>query len=254
MSGIYKTRSLTIGVAVLLGGIVLGCADNEESIYVRGVLAWPSSECVFKSDPESPMIMAGSWDVGLSNEYRANLLIANQMVPRGSGTELKTESSTFRAEWLDVGVERTNGTSLVSYSYPVTGLVDPAVGGVPGWGTVSGALANVDVKELLAGEILAAAGRGEDLLPKVVSVARVWGRTLGGKEIRSAEFRFTVVACFGCLVVVPSSARDPEVPGPNCRNLEGYTAKDVCVFGQDGYVDCRYCDSIGLPNICGLYD
>jgi hypothetical protein len=84
-----------------------------------------------------------------------------------------------------------------------------------------------------------------------VAHVEVFGDTIGGLEVESADFAYVIRVCEGCLVQFPPAAvsdmglcelgtdQNPEVP---------------CFLGQDTDVDCRacrdksaYCASVVVP-------
>ena len=229
------------------GAVVSGCSENESSIYIRSVLA-PNSNCLYVADPASEMLGSGTMDIGLTYEYKASLLVGNQLVGRGSSESLRTETSTFIAEGMEVRVERANASKdiLSEYTVSVTGVSDASTGSSPGWGIVDTVAVNSAASQAIL-SIFENAESNVGLL-RVVSVMRVWGKTLGGREVESGEFRFPIAVCIGCLPFVPPDAVDSA--GPSCIIGTGSYATP-CRFGQDEPVDCRLCLGLKYPaSIC----
>jgi hypothetical protein len=80
---------------------------------------------------------------------------------------------------------------------------------------------------------------------------RVYGTTLGGKEIESGDFDFPIVVCEGCLVSYPASALDPNSPPGQylCGSTAETTEEErICFFGQDQRFSCTMC--AGFDPIC----
>lgn len=235
----------SIGATVLLcgGGLLSttsGCADNESSIYVRDVLAGDES-CIFRADPESTFIGAGSLDVAIRGEYHAALLVGNQLVRRGDPEQLRTETSRVTLYAADVTLLSPGGGALVradgsdaAFSVEVAGFVDPGTGQEPGYGIALVKLIDAQTAQDLAGQIMAT-GFVQDVVAGVI----VRGRTTGGNELETAEFQFPISVCYGCLIVYPAEADDPGRPGVDCDIRAD--AEVSCRPGQDGPVDCRSC-------------
>jgi hypothetical protein len=237
-----------VGSALVAGGAGLlasACADNESSIFIRQVIVPSSGTCAYAGDPGSAAYTEGVLDVAFRQEYVAGLLVGNQLVQRGSNEKIRTETSRFRVEGSEVRIETPDGEVLRgAYTVPTAGFVDPASGTTPGWGVVSSVLI-----DSMTGGVLAASGIG-----RVVSVVKVYGRTLGGQELESGEFRFPISVCYGCLVSFPPEANDPtQTPVPNClaSSSSGSSVESPCLLGQDQPIDCRVCTSSGYPaDVC----
>ena len=208
----------------------LGCAENESSIFIRQVQA-PSSDCLLVADPGTKARAVGVLDVALAREYRAGLLIGNQLVARGSSEDLRTETSAFRAEGLDVRVERIDGSALSEFSTAVTGLIWPGSSSSPGWGMVSGVIMDRSSGDTMASTLATAGGT-----KRVVSVLKVYGKTLGGHKLESGAYRFPIDLCYGCLVY--NSTRDDTDAGSS-ESLP-------CAVGQDDAISRGECGKLGF--------
>ena len=188
MSSLAK-KITGMGIMTVAVGVSLSaCADNESSLFIRQVLV-PSSDCTVTADPGSLSYSKGVLDLALSLEFSAALLVGNQLVERGNGDQLRSETSRVRIEGAEVRVETTGGAELSAYTVAVNGFADPATGTTPGWG-----FANVVLLNEAAGQtVISLAGFGpgrSTAVERVISVVKVFGTTLGGQEVESAEFRF----------------------------------------------------------------
>jgi len=187
-------------------------------------------------------------DLAFTRQYMAGLLIGNQLVARGSADQLRTETSRFRAEGAEVEIETTDGSRIKSFTVPVSGFADPGRGSEPGWGLVHAVLIDAGTGESLVSSFVE--GQRNTLVGRVVASVKVFGRTLGGQEVESAEFRFPISICYGCLVSFPADATNPDLPLPNCGNT-GSSSSDMCQVGQDEPSDCRDCQAMGgAPGLC----
>ena len=211
-----------------------GCAENESSLFVRAVLVVEPPECVVKSDPGSAFLLQGVMDVGLTQSYRAALLVGNQLVRRGSRDQLRTETSRIRLQGAEVHLTDSEGSQLFAFSIDGSGFVDPGSGDEPGFGVMS--------TVLIPPEFSPRAGT------TVTARVRVYGRTLGGTDIESGDFWFPIYVCRGCLVSYPLEADDPAQDGYQCIAAaaggegSGPSEDDIpCRIGQDDYLDCRWC-------------
>jgi hypothetical protein len=68
---------------------------------------------------------------------------------------------------------------------------------------------------------------------------RVFGETLGGRDLESSQLTFPVTICDGCLVNFPNEAFDQDIG--ECIGGEEPVDPPPCVLGQDDSIDCRYC-------------
>lgn len=248
MNGWLK-RGFFLGMVVGVAGVVMSaCADNESSIFIRGVLVPEGNDCGYTADPGSAQRLLGVMDLAFTREYWAGLLIGNQVVERGSSDLLRTESSRFVAEGAEVEIETTGGDLIQSFTVPVTGFADPGSQSEPGWGVALAVLIDSGTGNGLAGTFVE--GQRSDVVGRVVAVVKVFGKTLGGQEIESGEFRYPISVCYGCSVSFPPEAADPGQGLPNClATSEGGSTVDVpCLIGQDEALDCRVCHAMGAPN------
>ena len=194
------------------------------------------------------IIHTGAIDLAFTRQYTAGLLIGNQLVERGSTDLLRAESSRFRAEGAEVEIETTGGDLLQSFTVPVSGFADPGSGSSPGWGIVSAVLIDSETANGLASSF--SEGVASDMVGRVVAVVRVYGRTLGGQEVETGDFRFPIDICYGCLVSFPPEATDANLPTPNCENVSESGVDTPCYMGQDEFIDCRLCKSMGYGTLC----
>jgi hypothetical protein len=221
----FRFCSSTLGT-MLLAAVSLGaCADNDSGMFVRGVLALQAPDCEAVADPTSPHWFEGVYDLAVRSElgYSAVLLVGNQLVPRGSPDQLRTETSRVVIEGAEVALLSESGATITEFTVPSSGFVDPGSGEDPGYGAMSA--------------LLIPPGQATD--DRVIAEVRAFGTTLGGDEIESAAFTFPITVCTGCLITVPSldavdengmctAASSAELPEQTCRP------------GQDEPVDCRY--------------
>ena len=245
-----------LGAGMLVGVVVVGasaCADNESSIFIRQVVVPSSSDCLYTADPGGTFMSHGTMDLAFAREYWAGLLIGNQLVQRGASENLRVETSRFRAEGAEVKIETTDGGLVQSFTVPVAGFADPGTGSTPGWGVVSAVLIDAGTGNALAANPVFEPGVRSDLVSRVIAVVKVFGRTLGGQDVESGEFRFPINICYGCLVSFPPEASDPaSLTQPNCLGVSesGGGVESPCLLGQDAPVDCRLCKSIGGGGLC----
>lgn len=217
---------------VLSGGLLAGfamlsasgCADNNSSVFVDGVLALQPPDCVAKADPSATLLLEGELDLAFRTNYQAALLVGNQMVAQASHDQVRTETDTFVVKGAVVTVKNATGKTLISYTVDATGVIPPASGTTPSYGVVA--------VELIPDSL--------SLQPntRVTADVQVFGDTLGGTSVTSADLLFPIQVCYGCLVSFPADALDPTTPG-QCVGQASSSAP--CFVGQDEAIDCRLC-------------
>lgn len=181
-------------------GLVPACADNESSIFVQQVQL-ANDECTVSSDPGSSSKFRGHFDVALLptlfpnglNEYRAPLLIGNQLINRGDGTKLRTETSAVEIYGVDVRLE-IGGASVAEFFAPSSGFVNASDGTLPGFGVTEALLIDATTAEALR-SLVAPGGPFVEAVANVI----VRARTLGGDEIESGEWSFPISICDTCI-------------------------------------------------------
>ncbi len=250
----WLRRRLSLAMMVAAVGMsASACADNESSVFIRGVLKPDDTKCSFVADPSTERLPVGSMDLAFTREYYAGLLVGNELVEKGSSDLLRTETSRFRIEGAEVELETSDGNFIRSFTMPVAGFADPAESSDPGWGVAYALLIDANAGNQMMNWFVE--GERNLAIRRIVSVVKVFGKTLGGQEVESAEFRYPINVCYGCLVDFPLEANDSESPlgQPNCENLGrdlGSGIEVPCRIGQDDLLDCRVCKSRGFGRIC----
>lgn len=209
-------------VAVGAMGLSQGCAENYTSAFVAGVL-FPESGCSFECDLSTSLLPFGTLDLSLLANYRAVLLVGNQLRPRGSADQLRAESARIVLRGAIIELTDPAGEPIAEpFSSPGVGFVHPGSGNTPGSGCLS--------VEVIPPDYLDLPQRGEPEL--VIAHIRAYGESLGGSLIVSSVLSFPIYTCNGCLVSYP-------VPVDECDEPEGAEEFGGCVVGQDFPVDCR---------------
>lgn len=236
MSAIGKIASLG-ALSLALLGAVSGCAENESSLFIVGVLSIDDSECVITPNPSGPFLFSGTLDLALRSSYTAPLLVGNQLTERSSRNQIRAETSRVRLEGAEVTLEDVRGNRIARFSTLGSGFAHPASGTDPGYG---GFLADL----IPSG---APVSEGE-----VVAAVKVFGTTLGGQKLESAELRFPIQVCTGCLVTYPGDALDRNLPadqGYLCAESAATALGDNpegilgCFPGQDRPFSCILCSA-----------
>jgi hypothetical protein len=243
------TKYLLSAGLLTFGSFILtpGCAKNDSSMFVVGVIDVSATTCVAKADTTDAMLAGGVMDTKFTQSYTAALLVGNQLTQQGSREQLRTETSRVSLRGAEITLTGVDGSTLKdaagnsagTYSTIGTGFVDSSVGDAPSFGTIF-------VEVIPAGLI----GKIANLPPTVLAKIRVFGNTLGGTSLTSSELDFPITICTGCLVRYPVEDDDPTKPmgtGYMCTTSASTTTTTTtggpCIIGQDEPFACTLCSS-----------
>ncbi len=241
----FKTL-LAVGAACLSAGLLPSCATNDSMMFITGVYFRKFGACTPKADFAAPTLAKGTLDLTFATEYRAALIVGNQIVQRGSRERVRTETSRVELKGAEVTLENLQGGSLVdSFSSTGTGFVNPSSGTDPALTIMYASLIPASVSAKLP-------------IGTLVAKVRVFGTTLGGQDVQSGELAFPIDICRGCLVSYPASARDLTADGAayQCKQAtDGMAvatatadADQPCDLGIDIQAPCTACS--GLYAVC----
>lgn len=227
---------LALGAACLSAAVLPSCAKNDSMLFIIGVYARKQGACEAKPEFESPLFDHGILDRAFLPDYRATLLIGNQLVQRGSRDRLRTETSRIALKGAEIKLESLDGQQLLDpFSTIATGFVDASNGTDPGLAVISATLVPARAVQSLPAETTT-----------VVARVRVFGESLGGEEVESNELAFPIQVCNGCLVNYPLDAADPTETEYRCA-LDSTIPGNVdlpCTFGQDIPSPCTVCAAV----------
>lgn len=176
-----------------------GCADNESSLYIAGVMKQEPPECDVRASISAPLILSGVLDVALSTEFRAVLLVGNQMAPRGDKDNLRTETSNAVLKGAEVRLENSVGETISEFTVPGAGTTLVNTARQAGYGAMGATLIPPNIGATYAASGANAVSPAEYVT--LVANVRVFGDTLGGREIESAELSYPIRVCNGCTVL-----------------------------------------------------
>ena len=247
MFGKWIQRGMLVSLALLTAGLAgSGCTVEQESqLFIRQVIAVVQPDCVARAEPDAASIGTGVLDVALSQEYKAWLLIGNQLVTRGSVDQVRTETGRISFQSAEVRItSASDGSELSAYTVPINGFADAALNQEPSYGAANlplidrgavAALGNIPARELR----------------RIVATVKVTGRTLGGSTVTSNEFPFVIQACRGCLVSFRDDDDDKNQDGVDCLGPGSATssvnANASCSVGQDTAISCQACRQNLIP-------
>ena len=233
---------LALGVVAISASALPSCATNDSMMFIVGVAARKAGACTVSADLTTPILAKGTLDRTFASEYVAALLVGNQVTQRGSRDRIRTETSRISLQGAEVRLESTQGAELAPpFSAVGTGFADASEGTEPAFAAMFASLIPSSISPKLP------AGT-------VVAKVRVFGTTLGGQDIESAELGFPIEVCDGCLVSYSASDRDPAVgPQYQCKLASDTAATGgsvdlPCSLGIDVPVPCTLC--AGISDVC----
>jgi hypothetical protein len=252
-----KRFSMLVGALLTLVALsvnVPGCVHDDSSFYIYNVLAPPqgsTSGCVFTNDNTQPAFSEGYLDVmavqAFNNNYIAEILVANQLIPMANQQLVVDETSTITIEGAVVTITESNGSELAYFTTPGSGTVLPSNGGNPGFTAVSFEIVDPGTVAKIRSDIPKLGDR-----ETILTYIKAFGTTLGGDHEETNTFEFPIVACNGCLVQFDT---DPtQEPQPNCYGPMPTTTstETPCNFGNDVAFDCHKCSGGSAFCLCGL--
>jgi hypothetical protein len=221
--------------AILLGAVGLAggaCTDNRTGFFIEGNVALEAGACTARADSSAPMVGTGRLDVALRLDYVASLLVGSQLAPRGDKANLRAETMITNITGAEVQLYKDTGELDTEFTVPASGFIPPSSSTDPGFGIVEATLIPAATGLALATELTSRS----EVRTRVAQV-KVFGETIGGLEIESADLRYVIRVCEGCLVDFPPADLDEN---RNCIGAD--TNPDLpCHVGQDDLVSCTAC-------------
>lgn len=226
-----------------LSAVVPACAENDQSIFVRAVLA-PSTNrtngiCVYTDDPQQTQLFEGFLDVGVRDNYLAVVLVGNQMIPRGDPNNTRAESNRVHLNGAVVRVTEPDGALINEFTSLATGFADPQANNNPDYGLMGVTAIDAPTKDRIAAQL-----PNRTATKLVIVNIKAFGKTVGGVDVESGEFQFPIRTCNGCLVSFANADDPAQQPRPNCKNAltaGAGGATTPCFVGQDEAVPCQLC-------------
>jgi hypothetical protein len=219
------------GLLVLAGGV--GCTEQETGLYIQGNVARVAPACTARADGNAAVHGTGTLDVALKLDYEASLLVGSQLTPRGDKANLRTETMITTITGAEVQLLTDTGELETEFTVPASGVISPDASGDPGFGIIQATLVPASTGVELAASITS---RGE--IRTRVAQVKVFGETIGGLDVESADLVYVIRICKGCLVDFP-----PAVVSETgvCEMGTDQNPDVPCALGQDDLVDCRLC-------------
>jgi hypothetical protein len=241
MKRLFGQILFVAGVGVVPIAFTPACVENDQSIFVRQVMAPPQTRqngvCSYTPDPTQAFLSEGVLDVAVRSSYSANLLVGSQLSPRGDQLNVRSETNRAHVNGAVVRVTGADGSFMGEFTSVTSGFVDPGLNNQASFG-----IAQVTLLDASTSARIGVQGTDSRL---VIANVKVFGQTLGGVDLESGEFQFPIRICNGCLVDF-SKGDDPANPGRDCNlplTATGGTAVLPCLPGQDEPTPCQLCSS-----------
>lgn len=222
-----------------LAGAVLpsACVRNDSTVFIRECMVVQHDTCIGPTPSTNTQFWTGGLlDTRYRTRYDCLALVENQLVARGDPNKARTETS--RIEFYEAEVQiltpdtktPANGYSVPTsqFSIPVTGFADPGSGADPGLGTVGINMIDAGTAKKLGEQAV-----GNNTVVTVVVSVVLHGKTLGGTEVQTNEFRYPLDICYGCL------CDNSAVVAPDTCSVSVTAPAGDCLLGQDQSYDCR---------------
>jgi len=240
MKRIFGRVVVVCAAALGLGAFAPACVENDQSLFVRNVLA-PSTnrqngQCVYTDDPQQAALFSGTLDLAFRDNYRAIVIVGNQLIGRGDPANTRAESNRVHLNGAIVRVTNPDGSQIAEFTSLATGFADIQSSNNPSFGTMQVVLIDKPTSDALRGSLPA-----NRATKQIIIFIKAFGKTLGGVDLESGEFQFPVEACNGCLV---KRTLDPAQPGVGCPATAAggsTTEESPCETGQDESIPCESC-------------
>lgn len=227
-------RFLKMATATSLAAAALAstpsCADNHESIFIYGVVALTAPDCTAKGDSGSKLLAYGEMELLLTDTYGNFLLVGNQLISRGSPSNLRAEPNRVQVTGADVQLTGIDGTDFGFYSVPANGLVSPTVSADPNYAPVFVQIIPPAIGKALRAKLKPTATNATPSLTVLADI-KVYGQTLGLNDVETGAFTFTINVTNGGTIF---QTYDKVTGTLNCKVLPtDITFTPSCFPGQD---------------------
>lgn len=229
-------KTLSFASLVLLGAAAMpACTDEDGMIFIRNNLAPPETRtngCIYQADPQATTMASGKMDVALTSTYNMNLIVGNQLIARGDSTAPRPETNRVHFEGAVVRVTGADQVTINEFTSLTSGFADPGTSNTPGYG-----LAMFSAMDAETVRRVGLAKTGDTKL--VLAHIKIFGKTLGGVDVESAEWTFPIQLGFGNLVSYNSDGSgSTNCLAPIPTNT---SALPPCARGQDEFFPCYQC-------------
>ena len=246
---------LQLGKLGALGAVALSlisatsCAEVKTDLFIRGVsiVTGSGSACEYS---QSQTVLSGLMDVNLTTQFRIGVQVGSQLLETGNSDMLRPESNRVVIKGAEVHLLDEQGRLIEEFTVAATGFIDPTVTSEPTYGVAAFRVIPPQTGALLRDQFINA---NPDQI-NIIATFTVFGETLGGSEIESAEYSWPITVCYGCAVYFPSEAMILDSTGRRFCGGEAESGDPPpCNAGSGSDVDCRTCRDISYDDSLCLY-
>lgn len=247
MAASWWKLALALGTAGAFVALIPSCADNTESIFIRQMQADIAPACTVNSDPTALVIYRGVMDVGITTSYTAFPLVGNQLIARGDAKTNRAESNRVMIQGAEVQLRNSDGSPFGdAFRVIASGTVDPTTSSEATYGVTAVEVVPAKFGLQLRQQV---AAKGFGAQTSIQADIKIFGTTVGGRQVETGSFVHPIDVCFGCTINVPPDAVS-KTTGTDARNCAGplntgssggASQKLICFAGQDDLTDCRLC-------------
>jgi hypothetical protein len=221
--------------AILFGALGMGagaCTDSLTGFFIQGNVALVAPACSARADATVATVGTGRLDVALRLDYVATLLVGSQLAPRADKANLRSETMITNITGAEVQLYTDTGELDTEFTVPASGIIPPSGSADPGFGIIEATLIPAATGLALANELTSRS----EVRTRVAQV-KVFGETLGGEDVESAEFPYVIRVCEGCMIEFPPADLDGN---RNCVGVDT-NPEPPCHVGQDDLIPCTAC-------------
>ena len=246
-------RRLPIVIVSIVMSLLGGCSQDNPSLFIASALQLDTM-CGFS--PSSSTLTSGTWDftpqevagasahtTNIEYGYTLPLLLQSGVFSRNEGTRsaLRPDTATIIVEGAVVtlyqGAPGASDFAQIdssswdeglssSYTVPATGSVAPSLTGQPGLGSLAvGLIPAAIATQLYNNYFKVLAGNNSTSFIPLVAGIRVYGKTLGGFSVETAEWFWPMNLCEKCLMGIVG-----------CSSAAACAAYAPCAAGENGEV------------------
>ncbi len=226
----FLKMAAATGLAAMAVVSTPSCADNHESIFIFGVVAVTAPDCTAKGDSGSKLLAYGEMELKITDTYGNFLLVGNQLISRGSPTNLRAEPNRVQITGADIQLTGIDGTDFGFYSVPANGLVSPTVSADPTYAPVFVQIIPPAKGKELQKYLAPTATNASPSLTVLADIV-IYGQTLGLNDVKTGKFTFTINVTNGGTIVETYNAVKGKIDCTSVPTTQNFILS--CFPGQD---------------------
>lgn len=208
--------------------VLASCEDATPNLFVEYVIP-ATKECTHEVD-SALYLPKGYYDAFCGKNYNITVRVVSLMLPRADSTRPRSEPNEVQFTSAEVRLATRQGSEVApQFSAPVFSTVAPGDTAKPGRTLVQVEI----IPQALVGRI-----RSHSDNEILTATIKLFGETVGGREVESDEFTFPFEVCDGCMTLDTANT-DCSLSATQQTYIDGLT---TCQNGR-GYdgAYCYYC-------------